>query len=124
MAQRETDSLREALPLCTTLSLGLACYASRQRRLSGLLAQRAFSPHASMKLSALSRARASTRRGILLHKLDWPEEAVADSSEVLRMELSNADTFYSGKSAQDNIPLTDHTISLHLQAIYALLAAI
>ncbi len=40
------------------------------------------------------------------------------------MDLSKADAFYSRESARDYIALTDHTMALHLQAIYALVTAI
>ena len=66
-----------------------------------------------------------TRRGISLHKLNRLEEAVADFSEVLRMDPSNANALYSRGSARDNLghfheALSDYTAALTLDSSEAL----
>ncbi len=60
-------------------------------------------------------------RGISLHKLNRLEEAVADFSEVLRMDPSNANALYSRGSARDNMgqhneALSDYTAALNLDS--------
>ena len=66
-----------------------------------------------------------TCRGISLHKLNRLEEAVADFSEVLRMDPSNANALYSRGSARDNLghfneALSDYTAALTLDSSGAL----
>lgn len=65
------------------------------------------------------------RRGISLHKLDRLEEAVADFSEVLRIDPRNASALYSRGSARDNLgrfseALSDYTAALTLDSQGAL----
>ncbi len=56
-------------------------------------------------------------RGISLHKLDRLEEAVADFSEVLRMDPSNANALYSRGSARDNMGRFDQALSDYTAAL-------